>query len=228
MITKKQPFHICSVSLRFGAITMISGIIGVPLGTFLTQKLKKKSHRNDPIVCACGLFISAPLLAGGMILITENELIAYALVFIGEIALNLNWAIVADILLVRSCVHFNFEYSPFLLFLLSRSRSLLRYLFGSIFGKKKHLILCLVLYYVVSSNYFCVKFFCIFSVCSKILQKRKHIASPLIVVNNDRRKRINSQTKQIVTKNAHRYLVFVHFYFDWWMVPMFSLLSFSK
>lgn len=91
---------ICSVSFRFGFLTMISGIIGVPLGTYLTQKLKKDSCRNDPIVCACGLFISAPLIAGGMLLITENEMIAYVLVFFGEIALNLNWAIVADILLV--------------------------------------------------------------------------------------------------------------------------------
>lgn len=35
-----------------------------------------------------------------MLLITENEMLAYVLVFFGEIALNLNWAIVADILLV--------------------------------------------------------------------------------------------------------------------------------
>ncbi|XP_055310032.1 protein spinster isoform X1 [Sitodiplosis mosellana] len=94
-----EDMKLDDVSLRFGAITMISGIIGVPLGTYLTQKLKKNSSRNDPIVCACGLFISAPLLAGGMIMITQNEPIAYVLVFIGEIALNLNWAIVADILL---------------------------------------------------------------------------------------------------------------------------------
>lgn len=87
---------------------MISGIIGVPLGTYLTQKLKKDSCRNDPIVCAVGLFISAPLLAAGMIIITANEPIAYVLVFFGEIALNLNWAIVADMTLVRNCV-FNLD-----------------------------------------------------------------------------------------------------------------------
>lgn len=85
---------------------MISGIIGVPLGTLLTQRLKKHSYRNDPIVCACGLLISAPLLAGGMIMITENVTIAFILVFFGEVALNLNWAIVADILLVRLCVFY--------------------------------------------------------------------------------------------------------------------------
>lgn len=108
-----NPYKICyyrnshySVAFRFGAITMVSGIIGVPLGTYLTQKLKKNSCRNDPIVCACGLLISAPLLAGSMLMITASEPIAYLLVFFGEIALNLNWAIVADMLLVRMTFFF--------------------------------------------------------------------------------------------------------------------------
>lgn len=92
-------FH--SVSFRFGAITMMAGIIGVPLGTYLSQLLSKKTRRWDPIICASGLLISAPLLTGAMIMIRKNELIAYTLVFFGEVALNLNWAIVADILLVR-------------------------------------------------------------------------------------------------------------------------------
>lgn len=101
---------IYSVAFRFGAITMVSGIIGVPLGTYLTQKLKKDSCRNDPIVCAAGLLISAPLLAGSMLMIESSEPIAYLLVFLGEIALNLNWAIVADILLVRMNFLFRFSF----------------------------------------------------------------------------------------------------------------------
>lgn len=80
---------------------MTSGIIGVPLGTYLAQKFRKKSQRSDPIICAIGLITSAPLLAGSMVMVSANETIAYILVFLGEIALNLNWAIVADILLVR-------------------------------------------------------------------------------------------------------------------------------
>lgn len=89
-----------SVSFRFGAITMVSGIIGVPLGTIIAQKLRKRSQRADPIICACGLILSAPLLAGSMIMVQANSACAYTLVFLGEVALNLNWAIVADILLV--------------------------------------------------------------------------------------------------------------------------------
>lgn len=90
-----------SVSVRFGVIAMLAGIIGVPLGTYLTQKLRKKSHRYDPIICACGILISAPLLVGAMLLVNVNEPLAYTVLFVGEVALNLNWAIVADILLVR-------------------------------------------------------------------------------------------------------------------------------
>lgn len=90
-----------SVSFRFGAITMTSGIIGVPLGTYIAQRLKKNSPRADPIICACGLIISAPMLAGSMLVVSVNESLAYLLVFLGSVALNLNWAIVADILLVR-------------------------------------------------------------------------------------------------------------------------------
>lgn len=96
--------HFHSVSFKFGVITMVSGIIGVPLGTYIAQTLKKRSKRADPIICACGLIISAPLLAGSMLVVEKNATIAYTLVFFGEVALNLNWAIVADILLVRKCV----------------------------------------------------------------------------------------------------------------------------
>lgn len=80
---------------------MSAGLLGVPLGTYLSQRLIKNYKRFDPIICAIGLLISAPLLAGAMILITANSAIAFTLVFFGQLALNLNWAIVADILLVR-------------------------------------------------------------------------------------------------------------------------------
>ena len=85
----------------FGAITMAAGIIGVPCGTFIAQKLKKRFPRADPIICAFGLLISAPFLVGAMLLVSQNATAAYILIFIASVAINLNWAIVADILLVR-------------------------------------------------------------------------------------------------------------------------------
>lgn len=87
------------VSFIFGAITMTTGIIGVPLGSYLSQRFNRKYPRADPYICAVGLILSAPLLAGAMLTVSANATLAYVLIFFGELALNLNWAIVADILL---------------------------------------------------------------------------------------------------------------------------------
>lgn len=94
-------YYICSVSFIFGAITMTAGIIGVPLGSYLSTKLSKRYPRSDPVICAIGLLISAPLIAASMLFVTVNSTLAYIFVFLGEVALNCNWAIVADMLLVR-------------------------------------------------------------------------------------------------------------------------------
>ena len=52
------------------------------------------------MVCGTGLLISFPLIAGGIILAYSNTPAAYAVVFFGQIFLNLNWAVVSDIVLV--------------------------------------------------------------------------------------------------------------------------------
>lgn len=88
-----------SVTFTFGIITMLSGLIGVPLGSYLCQMLRSRYPNIDPIVCGAGLLISAPLLFMASILSNTNVIICYILIFIGEVCMNLNWAIVADILL---------------------------------------------------------------------------------------------------------------------------------
>lgn len=88
-----------SVPFIFGAVTMTSGIVGVPLGMILSTKLKAKYPRADPVICACGILISALFLTIGMILCNINIILAFVFLFIGEVALNLNWSIVADMLL---------------------------------------------------------------------------------------------------------------------------------
>ena len=81
---------------------MTAGITGVPLGSYLSTKLSKQYPRSDPVICAVGLLLSAPLIAASMIFVTYSAPLAYTFVFLGELALNLNWAIVADMLLVRT------------------------------------------------------------------------------------------------------------------------------
>lgn len=89
------------MSFLFGLVTMLAGIAGLSLGAILSQELKRKFARVDPVICAVGLFVSAPVLLISTFVVTKSTTICYILLFFGQVALNLNWAIVADILLVR-------------------------------------------------------------------------------------------------------------------------------
>lgn len=89
-----------SVAYKFGVIAMIAGIIGVPFGSMLAQKLRVRWHQADPLICAVGLLISAPLIFLGSVFASSNAIACYTLIFFGQLALNLNWSIVADMLLV--------------------------------------------------------------------------------------------------------------------------------
>lgn len=80
---------------------MVAGIVGLSLGCFLSAILKPRYPKIDPIICAVGLIISAPLLIGTTYASPHNTVLCYILLFLGQVSLNLNWAIVSDILLVR-------------------------------------------------------------------------------------------------------------------------------
>ncbi|KAH8252731.1 hypothetical protein KR032_001498 [Drosophila birchii] len=87
------------VAFKFGLITMVAGLVGVPLGSFMSTYMIKRFPTADPIICAFGLLLSAPLLTGATLLVNSSTAATYSLIFFGQLALNLNWAIVADILL---------------------------------------------------------------------------------------------------------------------------------
>ncbi|KAJ8681342.1 hypothetical protein QAD02_017129 [Eretmocerus hayati] len=87
------------VAYKFGVIAMVAGLIGVPFGSILAQKLRVRWPQADPLICAVGLLISAPLIFLGSVFASSNALACYTLIFLGQLALNLNWSIVADMLL---------------------------------------------------------------------------------------------------------------------------------
>jgi hypothetical protein len=99
-------YQVCNlyfrVAYKFGVITMIAGLIGVPLGSILAQKLRVRWHQADPLICAVGVLISAPLIFFGSIFASSNAMACYILIFFGQLAINLNWSIVADMLLVSN------------------------------------------------------------------------------------------------------------------------------
>ncbi|XP_037077335.1 protein spinster-like isoform X2 [Pollicipes pollicipes] len=87
------------VSFIFGVVTMLAGLVGVSLGSFAATWLRPRFPRADPIVCAAGLLLSMPFMFSGAIVCQYSTNWAYVLLFFGQVFLNLNWSIVADMLL---------------------------------------------------------------------------------------------------------------------------------
>ncbi|KAK9739316.1 Major Facilitator Superfamily [Popillia japonica] len=87
------------VAYKFGLISMASGLLGVPAGSFLAQRLRHAFARIDPHICAGGLLLSAPMIFMALITAAYSDAVCYTFVFFGEFFLNLTWSIVADILL---------------------------------------------------------------------------------------------------------------------------------
>lgn len=90
-----------SVAFKFGIISMFSGLIGVPTGSFIAQRLRPRYKRIDAHICAVGLLTSAPFVFLACIFANVSGALCFTMVFFAELALNLTWSIVADILLVR-------------------------------------------------------------------------------------------------------------------------------
>ena len=90
------------VDFIFGCVAVIAGIMGVLLGSSLSQIFRKKfssSFIADPIICGTGLFLSVPLLGVSIYLAETNIILSFVACFFGQLFLNMNWAIVCDILM---------------------------------------------------------------------------------------------------------------------------------
>ncbi|XP_017316232.1 protein spinster homolog 3 isoform X1 [Ictalurus punctatus] len=88
-----------SDSFVFGGITVVTGIVGVFIGSLISRQLRDKVANADPLICAVGMLSSAPCLYIAMVLASISIPATYTFIGIGEILLSLNWAILADILL---------------------------------------------------------------------------------------------------------------------------------
>ncbi|XP_030648535.1 protein spinster homolog 3 [Chanos chanos] len=86
-------------SYIFGAITVVTGIVGVIIGSCISKKLKNRVPNADPLICAVGMLSSAPCFFIAIVLASTSIPATYVFIALGEILLSLNWAIIADILL---------------------------------------------------------------------------------------------------------------------------------
>lgn len=80
---------------------MLAGMLGVPLGSYISQKWRRNFETCDSHICAMGLFISAPLIYAALLFSRSNEALCFCAVFAAQLALNVCWPLNADILLVR-------------------------------------------------------------------------------------------------------------------------------
>ena len=67
--------------LRFGIVMTLSGLLGVPAGSVISQAFRKRVPNGDPLVCGVTLILSVPLLFFGFISADISTSLCYALTF---------------------------------------------------------------------------------------------------------------------------------------------------
>ncbi|PWA22910.1 hypothetical protein CCH79_00002200 [Gambusia affinis] len=86
-------------SYIFGAVTVVTGILGGALGTTISRQLRDRFSHADPLICAVGMLGSVPCLFITIFVASSSIPVTYVFIFFGELLLSLNWAVLADILL---------------------------------------------------------------------------------------------------------------------------------
>ncbi|XP_016529776.1 sphingosine-1-phosphate transporter SPNS2 isoform X5 [Poecilia formosa] len=86
-------------SLIFGAITCVTGLLGVVIGAGATRFFRRRTARADPLVCAISMMGSAIFICLVFVVAKNSIHGAYVCIFIGETLLFVNWALTADILM---------------------------------------------------------------------------------------------------------------------------------
>uniref|UniRef100_A0A7N8WPN4 SPNS lysolipid transporter 3, sphingosine-1-phosphate (putative) n=1 Tax=Mastacembelus armatus TaxID=205130 RepID=A0A7N8WPN4_9TELE len=94
------PVCLCSLfSFIFGAVTVATGIMGGGLGTGLSRWFRDKVPNADPLICAVGMLGAVPCLFITIFVASASIPATYVFIFLGELLLSLNWAVMADMLL---------------------------------------------------------------------------------------------------------------------------------
>uniref|UniRef100_UPI0037E77AF4 protein spinster homolog 3 isoform X2 n=1 Tax=Semicossyphus pulcher TaxID=241346 RepID=UPI0037E77AF4 len=97
-VCEKEPCNPID-SYIFGAVTVVTGILGGCLGTGFSRRFRDKVPNVDPVICAVGLLGSAPCLFVVIFVASVSIPTTYVFIFLSEVLISLNWAVMADILL---------------------------------------------------------------------------------------------------------------------------------
>jgi hypothetical protein len=94
-----QEITQAAVSYKFGIVMTAAGLLGVPLGSYISQIIRHKVPNADPLVCGSTLMLSVPVLFFGFWAARHSLNWCYGLTFLAGLLLNCNWSIVSDITL---------------------------------------------------------------------------------------------------------------------------------
>ena len=72
---------LANVSFKFGIVMTLSGLLGVPAGSYIAQIIRHQVPNADPIVCAVTLLISVPILFFGFVSANYSLSLCYGLTF---------------------------------------------------------------------------------------------------------------------------------------------------
>lgn len=100
------------VSLVFGVITVITGLMGVILGALMGAKLRPKFPRADPIICGFGVLAGVPFIYAMTLLADGPVAPTYVTFFFGAFLVNLNWSLTTEMLMVGSKNVYNLYFDP--------------------------------------------------------------------------------------------------------------------
>jgi len=84
------------VAYKFGIIMTFAGLLGVPLGSYVSQIIRPKVRNADPLISGYSLLVGVPILYAGLIVARTSVNWCYFLTFIAGLLLNANWAVVGD------------------------------------------------------------------------------------------------------------------------------------
>ena len=102
MIESLVTFFLCArVSLIFGVITVITGLMGVILGAVMGAKLRPKFPTVDPLICGFGVLAGVPFIYAMTLLAAGPVAPVYVTFFFGSLLVNLNWSLTTEMLMVR-------------------------------------------------------------------------------------------------------------------------------
>jgi len=90
---------LADISFRFGIVMTLSGLLGVPIGSYISQNIRHRIPNADPLVCAVTLLASVPILFFGFVSANYSLPLCYGLTFFAGLLLNANWSIVSDMTL---------------------------------------------------------------------------------------------------------------------------------